>query len=527
MQLRTKIVSSAKKVLSENTKNKILKYCPSWILYKYASIYPVDIPDIKFENNLDVLLLNLPQFCVPLMPNGLGYVHNIIKKTGVRFQTVDINVIMYHRHHKDGLPVIDMWEPYNSDKWNNQLWLSQYAPEIIEIVNKIVIANPKIVGFSVSETSREFTKRVVELVKERCSDIIILGGGYDCVYPEVAKVVYPEFDYIVIGESELTLPPLIEALVKDGLPKNMKGIISKYDTQPFIEGDRPQDLDSIEFPKYDWIDFNLYRSCWGTNVVPIISNRGCIWSKCRFCCECMPFRKRSHELVVSELKWLYEQGARYFRFNESDLLGDVETLRRMAELIQNEKLDIQFQGELRIDKRTSETMFYNLKMAGCDRLAFGVDGWSSHLLKLQNKGYRIEDVDKNLREATKYGIKTDVNMVIGVPGETEQDIDDCIENLIRMKPYISSVQNLNILLLKVGSQYYKNPEKYGIKFRDDKDVLYKKYPHLIPPELWYSEEPYIDFEVRVKRLNRIYKALVKNGIKVGQYAEWEVKRDNG
>jgi radical SAM superfamily enzyme YgiQ (UPF0313 family) len=420
-----------------------------------------------------------------------------------------------------------MWEAYNSGKWSKLEGIANYSKEIAEIVDKISKSNPKIVGFSVSETSRLFTKTVAKLLKQRCPDIILIAGGYDCVYPEVAKAVYLDlFDYIVIGESELTLPPLIKSLMNNEMPVNMKGIMSKHDTQPFIEGDRPQDLDRIEFPKYEWIDFGLYRNCWGSNVVPIISNRGCIWSKCSFCCECMPFRKRSPELVVAEMKWLYEQGARQYRFNESDLLGDVQTLHELANLLKKENMDIKFQGELRIDRRTTREIFNDLKLAGCERLAFGVDGWSSHLLKLQNKGYRMEDVENNLRVATECGIKTDVNMVIGVPGETEQDIDECIDNLIRLKPYISSVQNLNILLLKVGSRYFRTPEKYGIKFRDDKGILYNKYPHLIPPELWYSELPYIDLDVRVNRLNRIYSSLVKAGVKVGQYAEWEVKRDN-
>ena len=38
----------------------------------------------------------------------------------------------------------------------------------------------------------------------------------------------------------------------------------------------------------------------------------------------------------------------------------------------------------------------------------------------------------------------------------------------------------------------------------------------IPPEsLWYSEDPYIDHDVRLKRMERIYETLCKNGVRFG------------
>ncbi|MBU1720772.1 MAG: hypothetical protein KKA07_17030, partial [Bacteroidetes bacterium] len=46
-------------------------------------IYPLNIPSIDVQAGLDFLLLELPPRYMPFMPNGLGYVHNILKTSEV------------------------------------------------------------------------------------------------------------------------------------------------------------------------------------------------------------------------------------------------------------------------------------------------------------------------------------------------------------------------------------------------------------------------------------------------------------
>jgi len=70
----------------------------AWLKPVY-NIYPVDIPEIKIKKNLDFVLLDLPARMLGMMPNGLAYVHNILKKTGISLQTLDLDMIIYHRYH--------------------------------------------------------------------------------------------------------------------------------------------------------------------------------------------------------------------------------------------------------------------------------------------------------------------------------------------------------------------------------------------------------------------------------------------
>jgi radical SAM superfamily enzyme YgiQ (UPF0313 family) len=511
-----------------------------WTKY-IANIYPVEIPAIEFLPDQELILLELPQRYMPMMPNGLGYVHNILKSTGIRFQTVDLNVIFHHRYHSrrilGGLDKVvspsgyvmedDPWSVVAADEWNKPEVIEYFRPEINEVINGLVKARPKIIGISLSGTNRTVTKEVVKGVRALYPEVIILVGGYDCVYHHVAPRVFQDYDYMVIGEAELTLRPLVKALAAGEKPKDLPGIISRHDSpnRIWVSGPLLQDLDSIDFPRYDWIDISLYRSYGGAQSAPIISSRGCHWSRCRFCCECFHWRGRFPKKVVDEVEWLTKQGCRVFHFNESDMNGDPDALLAICDDILRRRLKIGFGGELRIHKRSTQEFFKRLRAAGCGSLVFGVDGWTDRLLRFQRKGYTMSMVEENLRNCHEAGIAINVNMVIGVPGETEEDVTEAIDNILKCKQYIDCFQNLNILILGAGSEYYKNPELYDIHFRGEKQELYEKYPSFIPPELWYSDNPYIDLEVRVNRLKRIHAALKNGGVNVGKYAEWQVERD--
>ncbi|MBI4267771.1 MAG: radical SAM protein, partial [Chloroflexi bacterium] len=479
----------------------IRRLVPKMVLLKYTTIYPIEIPDIKFLPGQDLILLELPQRYMPTMPNGLGYVHNLLKKTGIRFQTADLNVIMYHRYHSrrilGGLKKVisangyvmpdNPWEAISADRWNEQETIDYFRPEIDEIIGGLVKARPKVIGISLSGTNRNVAREVVRGVRALYPEVIILIGGYDCVYHYVAPHVFPDYDYMVIGEAELTLPPLIKALLDGEKPSDMPGVISKNDSPDriWVAGDLLKDLDSIDFPRYDWTDITLYRTYHNGTTVPIISSRGCHWSRCRFCCECFTWRRRSPAKVVDEMEWFNRQGRTDFLFNESDMNGDPDALLEICDEILKRRLKIGFSGELRVDKRGTPEFFQRLREAGCQQLAFGVDGWTDHTLRLENKGYTMDMVEENLRNCHNAGIFVRVNMVIGVPGETEEDVTESIHNILALKDYIDCFQNLNILILGAGNAYYLNPEQFGIHFRGDKQELYRKHPSFIPPELWY------------------------------------------
>ncbi|MBN2137990.1 MAG: radical SAM protein [Sedimentisphaerales bacterium] len=508
------------------------------------SIYPIEIPDIELRPNQDLILLDLPARISAMMPNGLGYVHNILKKTGIRFQTVDLDVIFYHLYHSrrilnkpdkvltpDGYVMReDPWEAIGiEEEWRRPEVMEYFRQEIDATVAGLVQARPKILGISLHSTNLLIAKHIVEAVRARYPEVIVLVGGYDCVDHIRGPQRFSGYDYMVIREAEITLPGLVRALAAGEKPKDLPGVISRYDSPGRIwePGPVPEDLDSIDFPQYDWAGLDLYRRWNGQRLTPILASRGCSWSRCRFCCEWCMYRKRSAEKVVDELQWLVEQGSDVFQFNDSDVNGDPDYLIEICKDIIRRGLKVKLTGQLRINKRGTREFYDCLKKAGFSRLRFGVDGWTDHTLRLERKGYTTDIVNQNLRSCREAGIYIAVNSVVGIPGETDEDIEETIANILKNKDYIGLVESVRTLMLVAGSEYYQNPEKYNIRFRGDKENLYAENPIHIPDHLWYSVDPYIDEEVKSQRWQRVCSAVSAGGVTVGPYIKWRAKDTGG
>lgn len=464
------------------------------------------------DDGLDLLLVDPPMKYIPMLPNGLGYVYNCLKPLKIKMQAIDLNIICYLASKRPDLwTVISAFELWNKPDWVKRHWQSvidKTAQEIFE-------AKPKIVGISGSETSQCFATELVKVLRRDAPETIILAGGYNCEHYYSAPSLYPDFDYMVIREAEVSLPPLIKSLLEGNKPCDLPGILSRYDSPNRQWVDTPilSDIDAVDFPKYEWtIPLSLYPG-----PAPLMMSRGCGWGQCYFCSECFDYRIRDPIRVADEMEWLVKQGKQGFVFGDSSLNSDHEKLMILCEELIKRQLQCRFSGQYHINKHSTLGDFHILKKAGCGNLTFGIDGWNGHTLKLQNKGYTMAMVEETLKDCHQAGITTSVNMVIGVPGETENDIDECIENIRHLGKYITNFQNLNNLILAAGSVYYLEPERFGIEFRQE-----GLYPSaVIPDNMWFSSG--IDAEIRQNRRQRIAKAIIGAGINLTDYAKWQAK----
>lgn len=499
------------------------------------NIYPINVPQIAFEAGLDMILIDCPARNLALMPNGLGYVHNTLKKTGIKFQTFDLDIVTYHRYHirrlfDEGGKIVlpsgrelptDPWQAEHYDVWSSPEVVTYLSPIIDEAADAIIEAKPKILGLSIQQCSEAFSRYLVNRVKAALPDLVIIVGGFSCYNADIGLRAFPEAEYMCIGESDLTVGPLVKRLARGEKPRDQPGVLSRHDTpgRMFVPAPMPHNLDQIDFPRYEWCDLSIYRNYNGYQLVPIIASRGCRWSRCTFCAERFYWRIRSDKNFADELEWLVEQGCTLFMFNESDLNGMPEKLLEICDEIIRRDLKVRLTGQLRIHKSNDRAFFDKLRQAGFVALRFGVDAFSENTVRLQKKGYTTKMISQNLKDCWEAGIYTEVNWVIGVPGETDADCDEGIDLILANRPYIGRLANINPLILVNGSVYWIDPESHGVRFREPQEQLYAKFPRALPADTWYSVDPFIDAQVRKKWFERIVIRLHDAGFPVGPWAE--------
>lgn len=508
------------------------------------NIYPIDIPEIRFKKGMDLILIDCPSRNLALMPNGLAYVNNALKKTSRSYQIFDLDIVAYHRFHAHrlfdmgGRIVLpsgrvlpeDPWQAEHYDVWTatasngtdrNEI-LEFFRPLIDETIDALVEARPKILGLSIQQCNEAISREVVRGVKARLPNTVILVGGFSCYNADIGLKAFPECDYMCIGEADLTVGPLVEALARGERPFNQAGVLSRFNKPDdrFIPAPMVHDLDQIEFPKYEWSNLRLYRNYNDYQLTPIIASRGCRWSRCTFCAERFYWRVRSPQNFVDELQWLVDQGCYLYMFNESDLNGMPERVMEICDEIMRRGLHrkVKLTGQLRIHKKSNKGFFEKLRAANFVALRFGVDAFSANTLRLQKKGYTVDRISQNLKDCWESGIYTEVNWVIGVPGETDENVQEGIDLILKNRKYIGRLANINPLILVNGSVYWIDPATHNIVFREPKEELYAKFPRAIPADLWYSTDPYIDAQVRKERFERIVLALHEAGFPVGAWA---------
>jgi radical SAM superfamily enzyme YgiQ (UPF0313 family) len=496
-------------------------------------VYPVKIPPLEIPSGLDLLILDMPGRYMPFVPNNLGALDLILRETGAKYHLLDVNIIYFHRYHslrlagspdcpaeKGSAPDPALWEPVSASKWKDPELLKIFSPWTEELIQKITAAKPAAVGFSVSETSREISKYVTGRLRQSLPGVIILAGGYDCYFRNDGPLLFPDFDYMFIGETELTLGPFTRRILAGEKCADTPGVVSRFDTPGRVwePAPLPEDLDARGFPRYEWTGINVYRGFDGSFVMPLSGSRGCRWSRCSFCGERLKWRQRAPGKIFGELSYFYARGVRAFRFTESDFNGDPGALLELCGMIINAGLEPDLFGQIRVDKRGTYEFFKTLRRAGFKFLRFGVDGWCDETLRLERKGYNMALAEQNLRDCKKAGISVSANIVIGIPGETEEMIDKSIENLISCADYIDRLDGVNTLIMFTSCDYCVDPERHGIKFHGDKEELLARYPMVVPVEFWHSENPYIDQSVRDKRLARLCAALYREGLPIGDFS---------
>ena len=313
--------------------------------------------------------------------------------------------------------------------------------ELPELKNILVSFKPEIVGITMNTFQTRSAREVSDLVKETSKTALVVTGG---PHPSALKTEifghFPNIDVVVVGEGEHTFMEIAEG--KD--LKDIKGICYAGRENP-ARG-FSADLDHIPLPNLDLVDINDFSGSDPVGGYPsmfIMASRGCPY-QCCFCNKSIwgsKVRFRKPELIVQEIEWLHNKyGIREIFFQDDTFNMKREWAEKIFNLIIEKKLNknIVYKTPFRAnEKLVDEKLLRLAKAAGFWLIFYGVENGNQKMLDSMGKGLTIEEIKRAFKLTHEAGIETIGSFIIGMPGETEETVNDSIKLWEEITPYVT------------------------------------------------------------------------------------------
>jgi len=380
-----------------------------------------------------------------------------------------------------------------------------------EIAYKVKRFSPDIVGITVPFTQgSESAFEVAKVVKGIDRNIIVILGGPHASVRPIDCLKREGVDFVVIGEGEHTIAELIR-VVEQGAQrdklKDVMGIAYLEDGEPIITTPRPlvKDLDSLSLPARHLLPMDAYfvaakkgglapRAAISEPWATVITSRGCPYN-CVFCSIHLvmgrKYRVRSPENVVTEIKQLVnEYGVKQVDFEDDNLALDKSRMEQICDLMIEKGLAIEWYtpNGVRADA-LDENLLMKMKRSGCKELWFSPESGVQRVVDdIIRKRLDLKTVEEAVTLCKKLGIRVNCYFVMGLIGETKEDIRQTIEYARKLKHLGVSYLGMAIATPYYGTEMYEQAREKGFlleQFSEEK--LNTMEPLIETPEFTAQE----------------------------------------
>lgn len=321
--------------------------------------------------------------------------------------------------------------------------------------------------------------RICQIIKKYNKNVvIIMGGPHATLCGEKLLQSYEDIDYIIQGEGDSSLPKLLYFIqtkktknfqINGLIFRNNNGSIKKIPRAPRIEN-----IDKLPRQTDGFTYFDLKKIKENIGFVPYIASRGCPFN-CIFCSSSHLWQRKlfylSPNVVKKEVEKIISFGFKYINFRDDFFTMNKKWLLEILDILK--ELKIIWGCETRIDFIDKELLL-KMKESGCELIRFGIETFNQKSLDLLRKNFDAQKAIENLNIVSKIGFKEiRPSFIIGVPGETQQDIENTLNICRRFKNIKYRFWSLSPVL---GTELYNNMDSYGIKIK--KNVCQSTYSNI-------------------------------------------------
>lgn len=332
------------------------------------------------------------------------------------------------------------------------------------IVDAIVNVRPDLVGLSATFQDQFLPALVLaRMIRQRLPGAhLVLGGAFTASRREALLArpwLFDLFDSVVIGEGETALVALAA-----GTPlANVPNLLYRVEGQVRESGRCVvEDMGQLGLPDYTGYDIAKYLvPGWDVLYDP---TRGCHWNRCTFCTVSLSTRaaprQREASRIVDDMAALCERhGTRVISFSADAI--PVPLMRSVSEEIIRRGLDVGWSGEFALEKGLDRPTLDLFAGAGCLLLLFGLESASARVIRAMKKGTLPDRSARIIQDCSEAGIATLVRVMVGFPGETENELAETLGFIDEMSQQIDYCE-INAFHLDSGAPIHQHPEIGGI-----------------------------------------------------------------
>jgi tRNA A37 methylthiotransferase MiaB len=318
----------------------------------------------------------------------------------------------------------------------------------LDIVEKLLECQPKIIGFSVYIWNVVEVGQCIKLLKQIKPDLTIVIGGPEVSHHPDVPDWFDSADYCITGAGELQFKTLCHQLLNNQLP--LEHVIAGIELP----------LEQLEMP-YEYYDETDIKN----RILYVEASRGCPF-KCEFCLSSLDKTSKSFsvELFLNEMDRLIQRGANHFKFIDRTFNLKVKTTVAILEFfLERLSDDMSIHFEV-IPDRLPEKLREVLARFPDHVLQFEI-GVQTFDPVIQNLISRKQDNDKTcdnllwLRENTKAHIHAD--LIFGLPSDSLDNFAKSFDKLVNLNP--QEVQ-LGILKRLRGAPINRHTEEYQMVY---------------------------------------------------------------
>lgn len=313
------------------------------------------------------------------------------------------------------------------------------------------------VGISVMTTQVGSALKVSQIVRDFKPNLPIIWGGFHPTFFPEETAGHPLADIAVIGEGEETLSEIIKGCALEEIKgiafKKFGDLVPKLGTKSPNASFKVQinqkrhllGFESLPLPNWDLMSEEILENL---GLIPTHTSRGCP-HRCAFCVNAIlknRWRSRQPEKVLEDLKIIKSRPEFYnkpIRFWDEDFFVQKKRARQIIEGMVKGKLNLSWETTVRadyLDKNFLDDDFMaDLKKSGCYLLSFGAESGSERILEKIKKDITAGQILNSAKRCLKYGIIPQYSFMVGLPGETKEDMLQTvklIDKLTKLSPLV-------------------------------------------------------------------------------------------